>query len=78
MSKNEQELKKEIRVENKRSSDNLNQVTVGFSKIVGLNEFLTCTFHIFGATAADDLSPRVLLKLAEESSKKTPTLHHRF
>ena len=34
MTKNEQELKKEIRVENKRSSDNLNQVTVGFSKIV--------------------------------------------
>ena len=41
MTENEQELKKEIRVENKRSSDNLNQVTVGFSKIVGLNEFLT-------------------------------------
>ena len=41
MTENEQELKKEIRVENKRSSDNLNQVTVGFSKIVGLKEFLT-------------------------------------
>ena len=41
MIENEQELKKEIRVENKRSSDNLNQVTVGFSKIVGLKEFLT-------------------------------------
>ena len=40
MIENEQELKKEIRVENKRSSDNLNQVTVGFSKIVGLKEFL--------------------------------------
>ena len=41
MTENEQELEKEIRVENKRSSDNLNQVTVGFSKIVGLKEFLT-------------------------------------
>ena len=40
MAKNEQEIKKEIKVENKRASDNSNQVTLGFSKIVGLKEFL--------------------------------------
>ena len=31
MAKNEQEIKKEIRVENKRTSENLNKVNVGFS-----------------------------------------------
>ena len=30
MAKNEQEIKKEIRVENKRTSENLNKVNVGF------------------------------------------------
>ena len=30
----------EVRVENKRTSENLNRGTVGYSKIVGLKEFL--------------------------------------
>ena len=40
MAKNKQEIKKEINLENKRTSDDLNQVTVGFSKKVCLNESL--------------------------------------
>ena len=51
----------EIRVENKRTSKNVNRGTVGYSKIVGLQEFLKIieillcpviqsgkTFHNFG------------------------------
>jgi len=41
MTKNKQEIKRRNKsIENKRTSENLNKVTTGFSKIVGLEEFL--------------------------------------
>ena len=48
MTKNEQEIKKgNKRIENKRTSENLNKVTIGFSKIVGLEEYLNLIEILF-------------------------------